>query len=253
MSAIPAISGSSAAQERGNDDEQTPSVLNRADSVHRSCHAGVVCTVGWQCQCRSIPFSPQLLYGAGVSPTYMTGSGCVILSLLSAFLAWNKRLDPVREFLPNAAGADAAERSGWVAGSTLDTNSYAPSGNPKSHTYIGTFARKQETHRTSVSRRNTSKPPRKESTLSGKTMGSVTRLDQKANRRASAPRREIDWEKDWDKLVARYDLAPSPGERKKSTDAAQTEEQIMYARDAARTSKAEDSTVIRKYERKPRE
>ena len=84
-------------------------------------------------------------------------------------------------------------------------------------------------------------------------MGSVTRLDPKTNRSASAPRREIDWEKDWDKLVARYDLAPSPGERKKSTDAAQTGGQTMYARDAARTSKAEDSTVIRKNERKLRE
>ena len=196
---------------------------------------------------------PSYYTKQGYLRLYMTGSGCVILSLLSAFLAWNKRLDPVREFLPNAAGADAAERSGWVAGSTLDTTSYAPSGNPKNHTYIGTFASKQETHRASVSRRNTSKPPRKESTLSGKTMGSVTRLDQKANRSASAPRREIDWEKDWDKLVARYDLAPSPGERKKSTDTAQTGGQTMYARDAARTSKAEDSTVIRKYERKPRE
>lgn len=159
---------------------------------------------------------PSYYTEQGYLRLYMAGGGCVILSLLSAFLAWNKRLDPVREFLPNAVGADAVERSSWVAGSTLDTTSNDPSENPKDSASGGAFARNRETYRTSVSRRNASEPPRKESAPFGKTAESVTRLDPGTNRNASAPRREIDWEKDWDMLVARYNLGPLPGEKKKS-------------------------------------
>ena len=195
---------------------------------------------------------PSYYTEQGYLRLYMTGGGCVILSLLSAFLAWNKRLDPVREFLPNAVGADAEERSGWVAGSTLDTTSNDPSENPKDSASDGAFARKQEMYRTSVSRRNSSEPPRKESTLLEKTTESVTRLDPETKRNASAPRREIDWERDWDILVARYNLGPLPGEKRSrpvSTNGRRTNGCTGYRR----TFKAEDSSAIQKNERKLRE
>lgn len=159
---------------------------------------------------------PSYYTEQGYLRLYMAGGGCVILSLLSAFLAWNKRLDPVREFLPNAVGADAEERSGWVAGSTLDTTSNDPSGMPEDYASGVAFTRKRETYRTVASRKSASEPPRKESTLLEKTTESVTRLDPGTKRNAAAPRREIDWEKDWDMLVARYNLGPLPGEKKKS-------------------------------------
>lgn len=48
--------------------------------------------------------------------------GCIILSILSAFLSWNKKLDPKQEAaLPNAVGAGRADLMAWLSGSTLDT------------------------------------------------------------------------------------------------------------------------------------
>lgn len=197
---------------------------------------------------------PSYYAEQGYLRLYMAGSGCVILSLLSAFLAWNKRLDPVREFLPNAAGADAEERSGWVAGSTLDTNTSDPSVNTKDYASRGVSARKRKTRSTFVSPHSMSESPRKEITSSGKTAGSVTRLDSETNRNASALKREIDWEEDWDMLVARYNLGTLPRERAETTDTTKTEKHMLYdTRGAVRTSETETSTAIRKNERKPRE
>lgn len=49
------------------------------------------------------------------------GCGCVAFSILSCFLAWNKKMDEKIEILPNAVAADKTELLGWLTGSSLDT------------------------------------------------------------------------------------------------------------------------------------
>lgn len=50
------------------------------------------------------------------------GCGCVAFSILSCFLAWNKKMDEKIEILPNAVAAEKAELLGWLSGSSLDTD-----------------------------------------------------------------------------------------------------------------------------------
>lgn len=52
---------------------------------------------------------------------FLAGAGCVIFSVISSFLAWNKALDKKVEILPNAIAADKGTVESWLTGSSLDT------------------------------------------------------------------------------------------------------------------------------------
>lgn len=51
----------------------------------------------------------------------VAGCGCVAFSIISCFLAWNKKMDEKVEILPNAVAAEKTELLGWLSGSSLDT------------------------------------------------------------------------------------------------------------------------------------
>lgn len=52
----------------------------------------------------------------------VAGCGCVAFSIVSCFLAWNKKMDEKVEILPNAVAAEKTELLGWLSGSSLDTD-----------------------------------------------------------------------------------------------------------------------------------
>lgn len=52
----------------------------------------------------------------------ISGCGCVAFSIISCFLAWNKKMDEKVEILPNAVAAEKRELFRWLAGSSLDTD-----------------------------------------------------------------------------------------------------------------------------------
>lgn len=52
----------------------------------------------------------------------VAGCGCVAFSIISCFLAWNKKMDDKVEILPNAVAAEKTELLGWLSGSSLDTD-----------------------------------------------------------------------------------------------------------------------------------
>lgn len=52
----------------------------------------------------------------------IAGCGCVAFSIISCFLAWNKKMDEEVEILPNAVVADKSELLYWLSGSSLDTD-----------------------------------------------------------------------------------------------------------------------------------
>lgn len=52
----------------------------------------------------------------------VAGCGCVAFSIISCFLAWNKKMDEKVEILPNAVAAEKTEILGWLSGSSLDTD-----------------------------------------------------------------------------------------------------------------------------------
>lgn len=52
----------------------------------------------------------------------VAGCGCVAFSIISCFLAWNKKMDEKVEILPNAVAAEKTELLGWLSGSSLDTD-----------------------------------------------------------------------------------------------------------------------------------
>lgn len=56
----------------------------------------------------------------------IAGCGCVAFSIVSCFLAWNKKMDEKVEILPNAVAADKTELIGWLTGSSLDTRKKLP-------------------------------------------------------------------------------------------------------------------------------
>jgi len=53
----------------------------------------------------------------------VAGCGCVAFSIISSFLAWNKKLDEKVEILPNAVAAEKTQLMDWLTGSSLDTGS----------------------------------------------------------------------------------------------------------------------------------
>lgn len=53
----------------------------------------------------------------------LAGCGCVAFSIISSFLAWNKKLDEKVEILPNAVAAEKTDLLSWLTGSSLDTGS----------------------------------------------------------------------------------------------------------------------------------
>lgn len=52
----------------------------------------------------------------------VAGCGCVAFSIISCFLAWNKKMDEKVEILPNAVAAEKTELLSWLSGSSLDTD-----------------------------------------------------------------------------------------------------------------------------------
>lgn len=51
----------------------------------------------------------------------VAGCGCVAFSMISCFLAWNRKMDEKIEILPNAVAAEKTELLSWLSGSSLDT------------------------------------------------------------------------------------------------------------------------------------
>ena len=52
----------------------------------------------------------------------LAGTGSIVFSIVSSFLAWNRKLDPQKEeALPNAVGANKDVLMSWLSGSSLDT------------------------------------------------------------------------------------------------------------------------------------
>ena len=52
---------------------------------------------------------------------FLAGCGCIVFSLVSCFLSWNKSMDTKIEILPNAVAAQKDEVVSWLSGSSLDT------------------------------------------------------------------------------------------------------------------------------------